>query len=278
MNRLVFAILVLAPAAAVAEPAVEDDGLCEEHVTDPVALAWRESGIDAPRSACLHADLGVTLGGRMVLDTDNFYGSLVGTTVASARFLESDQLEWGFALRLLDLTFVQNAVLKVDEVGYGPISAHVAYGSRGRIFKVPRRSAYYARVELPFTRSRLDGSTGALQLGVADTWRLTARIRFYSHAAALAWYASSTSGRDFRTAIMGAADVGYAPVHWLGLTAGLDVQLGYFGYDAPVMAVHGSAHWRVKGLWRVELAAGTPLLGDERADLHVNLGLRRDLD
>lgn len=261
-----------------AATADDDDGLCADHIYDPPAVPWRESGVDAPRAACRHADLGLTLLGRMVLDPDDFYGTLGGGATLSVRLIDGDHLEWGFALRALEATFVQNAVLKVDELGYGPVQAHLGYATLGRAFGVPRRSFHYVRAELPFTRSRLDGSSGALQLGHASTWLLTSRLQFHGHAALLGWYASSTSGRDTRASLTAAADVGWLATGWLTVFAGGDAQLGWYGWTEPVLAARAGAHWRIKGLWRADLAAGRPLLGAERADLHVTLGVRRDLD
>jgi hypothetical protein len=136
----------------------------------------------------------------------------------------------------------------------------------------------YARLEMPFTRSRLDGSTGALQLGAAATWHAAPRLRVHGHAALLGWYASSTSGRDGRAALMTSADAAYRAIRWLSLFAGADVQIGWYGWGLDHVAVRAGSHWRVKGLWRAELAAGVPLAGTERTDLAFSLGVRRDLD
>lgn len=274
------ALLVVLAMTATAHAQEEDDGLCADHVMDPPALAWRESGVDAPRPACLHADVALTGGARVILAEDDFYGSIAGGATLAVRLLESDRLEWGFNLRVLDGTFVQNAVLKVSDLGYGPLGGHLALATRGRAFGVPRRSAHYLRLELPFTRSRLDGSSGAAQLGHASTWLLTPTIQFHGHAALLGWYASSTSGRDARSSLTASADAGWLAISWLTLFAGGDAQLGWYGWGTPVLAARVGLHARIKGLWRFDLAAGRPLLGtdDERADVHVNLGLRRDLD
>lgn len=274
MKRVLLALVAMTSIAH----AQEDDGLCADHVMDPPALAWRESGVDATRPACLHADLGLTLGARIVLDEDNFYGSIAGGATIAVRSLESDRFEWGISLRALDGVFVQNAVLKVTDLGYGPLGAHVAVATRGRAFGVPRRSAHYLRLELPYTRSRLDGSSGAAQLGHASTWLLTGKLQFHGHVALLGWYASSTAGRDARSSLSASADVGWLAISWMTVFAGGDAQLGWYGWTSPVLAARLGLHARVKGLWRVETALGRPLLGDERADFHFNLGLRRDLD
>lgn len=281
MSRTLILLAIVATAApALAQPAGEPlaGEPCQEHVDDPVALPWREGGVDALRGGCLHADLAVRLGGRATIDTPELYGTLASDLVVAARFVEGGRVEWGVGLRVVDFTFVQNAVIAVDELGYGPVSAHVALGGRAALAGRPLRTAAFARLELPFTRSRLDGSSGAAQLGAAATWLVGPRLRLHGRAAALGWYASSTSGRDGRLAAALSVDAGWRPVHWLGLFAGSDVQVGWYGLGLDHVAVRLGGHWRVKGLWRVEAAVGRPLVGSERTDVAVGLGVRRDLD
>ncbi len=280
-GAVVLAAVVLAATVAVVTPASAEpvaDAVCAEHVDDPVAVPWRDSGVDATRGGCLHADVSARLGGHALIDTPGFYGTVGGDLTVAARFVESNRLEWGFGLRVVDAVVVQNAVFTVDELGYGPISAHLALGGASVLAGKPLRGAVYARLEAPFTRSRLDGSSGALQLGGAATWRLAPRWRAHGHVAALGWYASSTSGRDGRAAAATSADLGWRPRGWLGLFLGADLQVGWYGWGLDHLAVRSGAHWRVKGLWRVELAAGRPLLGAERTDLGFGLAVRRDLD
>ncbi len=281
MSRLSLALalalaLALPPAVAAADETAAQ--ACEDHIDDPLPMGWRESGIDAPRSGCLHADVGADLSGRALIDTPDFYGTLGGDLTLRVRITDSDHFEWGFALRALDAVFVQNAVLTVDELGYGPISAHAALGGRHTLGGKPLARAFYARLEAPFTRSRLDGSSGALQLGAAGTWLVAEFVRLHGHASALGWYASSNGGRDGRAAVGSSIDVSVRLYGWLSVSGGADVQLGWYGVGLDHVAVRAGAHWRVKGLWRTQLVAGLPLAGAERTDVAFSLGVRRDLD
>ncbi len=210
MRLLRFVSCLALAAVASGSASVASADPCEDHIDDPVAVPWRESGVDAPRGGCLHADVGASVRGHALIDTPDFYGTIAGELVLAIRLLESDRLEWGFSLRALDGIFVQNAVLAVDEVGYGPIFGHIALGSRGERAGKALARARYARAELPFTRSRLDGSSGALQLGVAETWHVRSSLRVHLHGAVLGWYASSNTGRDGRAAVMTSADVACA--------------------------------------------------------------------
>ncbi len=277
VSRLVLGVVLVAGGVGVVS-ADELSDPCEDHVDDPIALPWRESGVDAARGGCLHADVGAALRGRALIATDDFYGTIGGELTLAVRLLESDRLEWGFALRVLDGLFVQNAVLSTEELAYGPVTGHIAFGQRGARAGKALARALYARLELPFTRSRLDGSSGALQLGVAETWHVHRFVRVHLHGALLGWYASAATGRDGRAALMTSADGALTVTSWLSLFAGLDAQLGWYGWGLDHVAARTGAHWRVKGLWRLQLAAGLPLAGEERQDLVFTLAVRRDLD
>lgn len=276
-RRLLPALVVLG-ASTPAAADLEASAPCAEHIDDPVTLPWRDSGIDGGRGGCLHADVAVRLGARALVDTPDFYGTLGGDATVQIRLLEEWGLEWGFSLRAIDAVFVQNAVLAVDELGYGPLGAHVAWGGDGVLAGRPFVRALHARVEVPFTRSRLDSSSGGLLVGAGVTWLLAPRVRLHGHAGALGWYASSTSGRTGRAAAQASVDLTARPVRWLALFAGADVQAGWYGWGLDHLALRGGGHWRVKGLWRVELAAGLPVAGAERMDVAGVLSVRRDLD
>jgi hypothetical protein len=268
--------VALAAAPATAEPLA--GAPCEEHIDDPVPLPWREGGVDAPRGACLHAELSARLGGHALIDTPGFYGTLGGELTLAARVVESSWLEWGLGLRLLDGVFVQNAVLSVTELGYGPVSAHVAIGADGSLAGRRARRAAYVRADVPFTRASLDSHSGALQLGVAETLMLGPRLRLHAHVAVLGWYGASTGGRVTRASVSGSLDAAWRPIRWMTLLAGADVQGGWYGLGLDHVAARVATHWRVRGLWRAEFAAGLPLAGAERTDLGFALGVRRDLD
>jgi hypothetical protein len=94
----------------------------------------------------------------------------------------------------------------------------------------------------------------------------------------LGWYASSSTGSTTRGAAALSADLSWRVIRWLSVTAGADVQLGWYGAGLDHVALRAGAHWRVKGPWRAEVAAGLPLLGAERQNFAVTLGVRRDLD
>jgi len=267
---------VVAPAAATADATTPD--VCDDPIDEPVAVGWRAAGADLARGACLQADVGLGLAGRALIDTPDFYGTLGGDASFLVRVVEGRQVEWGLGLRAVDVAFVQNAVWKLTDAGYGPVMAQVAYGDRSRLGGRALARALSARVAVPFTQSRLDGSSGALQLAALATWQARSRLRLHGRAMLLGWYGASVTGSSVRGAVALSTDVSWRALGWLTPTAGVDVQLGWYGAGLDHVAVRAGAHWRVKGPWRAQAAAGRPLAGAERQDVAITLGVRRDLD
>lgn len=270
--------LIAAILAALARAAAAEPGVCDDPVDEPVAVAWREAGADVARGACLQPDVGVRLGGRALIDTPAFYGTLGGDATFDVRFVEGRHVEWGLGLRMVDVGFVQNAVWKITGAGYGPVSAHAAYGDRARLGGRPLARALAVRLALPYTESRLDGSSGSLQLAALATWQVRPRLRLHARAMALGWYSAATTGSTSRAALALSADASWRAIHWLTPTAGVDAQVGWYGAGLDHVALRLGAHWRVKGPWRAQAAAGRPLVGAERQDVAITLGVRRDLD
>jgi hypothetical protein len=181
-------------------------------------------------------------------------------------------------VRLLDGLVYADGELDTDDAGYGPVSAHLALGGDTALGGRPVAAAAYLRAELPYTRSRLDGSSGGVQLGGAATWALRSRTRLHARVAILAAYTSVSGERDGQLAGLASFDATWRAVSWLGLSAGVDVQTGWYGLGLDHVAARASAHWRVQGPWRVELAGGLPLAGDEPTALAFDVSMRRDLD
>ena len=275
MTRVVILLAILAASAPAAADAPD---VCDDPIDEPIAVAWRDVAADATRGACLQPDVALRLGGRMLIDEPDFYGTLGGDATFLARFVEGSHYEWGLGLRIADLAFVQNAVWKLTDASYGPVIAQGAYGDRATLGGRALARAIAVRLELPFTQSRIEGSSGALQLAAVATWHARATLRVHARAMVLGWYGASAGGTSTRGAVAVSADVSWRAVGWLTPTAGVDAQLGWYGVGLDHVAVRAGAHWRVKGPWRVEVAAGVPLVGAERQDLAITLGVRRDLD
>ena len=173
---------------------------------------------------------------------------------------------------------MQNAVWKRVEPSYGPVVAHGALGTATTLAGRPVRLAVVAQAALPYTRSTVAGSTGALQLGAVATWHARARLRVHARAAALGWYGAAVTGTSTRAAGLVALDASWRARRWLSAELGVDVQGGWYGVGLDHVAVRAAAHWRVVGPWRVAVGVGAPVVGAERQDLAATVGVRRDLD
>ena len=274
--RSLAALAAVAAIVAGVDPAGADP--CDEPIDEPIAVGWRDAAFDAGRSACLHTDVAFTARGRALVDTDGFYGTLGGDAAIAARFVEGTRWEWGLAARAVDVAFIQNAVWTLVEPSYGPLTLHGAHGRALTLAGRPARWAAVATVELPYTRSAVTGSAGAIQLAGVMTWAVRPRLRLHGRVAALGWYARAETGTTGRAAAAVAVDASWRGPAWMTFHLGLDLQAGWYRDGLDHLAVRAGAHWRVRGPWRAGLAAGTPLVGVERQDLAATLGVRRDLD
>lgn len=286
MRRVGIVVASLATVAALAGSAAAqyefDDTLgendpCTDPIDEPQAVAWREHAMDLARGACVNGEAGARVAGRLILDEPEFYGTAGGDLTIETAFVESDRFEWGLGFRAVDVAFVQNAVWKKTEVSYGPLSAHGAASRRTTLRGRPLVQSVVVRLALPFTESRLDSTSGALQVQGLATWQVRTRTRLHARAMLLGWY-----GESLRTSTRGALAVAFdgswRANRWLALTGGVDVQTGWHGLGLDHVAARGGVRWRVRGNWRAELGVGLPLLGTERQLVAGTFAVRRDLD
>ena len=263
----------LAPGVA----AADDADACSAPLADPVALAWRDTGVDGGRGACARPGASLVLGGRALVDTPAFYGTLAGDVTVSLR-LADGPIEWLVAARAPAVTFVQNAVLAATTVGYGPVTVGAMIGDRARLRGRPLRWAVAARVDLPFTEDRLGSTRAAGQLAALATWPVASGWRLHGRLAVVAARTWSELGGDGRAAGAATVDVTRAVARRrLFVGAGIDGQLGWYGPGLDHLAVRAGAQLRVTGAWRTTLAVGLPVAGAERTDLGFALGVSRDL-
>ncbi|HEY5950322.1 MAG TPA: hypothetical protein VIV40_32735, partial [Kofleriaceae bacterium] len=113
-------LVLLACARALASP-------CDEAVIDPIVTPVRDIDLDAQRSACLRQDVSLRLLGHALIDTPGFHGELGGNFALAGHFLARRDLELSAQLRVVDFTFVQNAVNKATNTGFGPLVIGAAY-------------------------------------------------------------------------------------------------------------------------------------------------------
>lgn len=271
--RVVAAALALGAAAPVAA-----DGVCGDAIDQPIAVPWRDAGFDAAPGACPVADVALAVRGRALIDTPAFYGTLGGDATLAVRQRAGAHVAWGLAARAIDVTFIQNAVWTIVAPTVGPLVAHGSYGVDLRLADRPLRLAALGQLALPFTRTDVDGSTGAAQLAGLASWRAGARWRAHARVAALGWYGRAVTGTSTRAAALAAIDLGWRARRRLSLDVGVDAQLGWYRGGLDHLAVRVGAAWRLARCWRLGVAAGAPLAGVERQDAAVTLGVARDLE
>ena len=271
MRRIAIALalaLVLAVAPAAAEP-------CPAQ-RDPVPVGVRDAAFDAERGACLGGELSARVVGLAVLDTADFYGTLGGGLVLAGRLLVRDRLELGVAARAVDYTFAQDAVVKANDIRFGPVIVHAAIGGDIAMQRPARWAAVLTWV-LPLTTGDMDLIETAGQAAVVASMHVSPRWTAHTRAAALAGLASSEAGTTTRAAFVVGADAIVAATSWLSIGLGADAQAGWRGgFDHLLVRLGFRA--RLGARWRLELGAGAPLAGEERATAAVTLGVARALD
>lgn len=248
---------------------------CGSPLADPVALPWRTTGVDAGRGACLRPGAALAIGGRALIDTPGFYGSLGADAEVSAR-VTLGGVEWLAAARG-SIGFVQNAVLKATEPGYGPLTVGATIGRDRRWRDRPLRLGLTTRVELPGTERRLGSSRVGGQLAALVTWRPTSRWFLHARLGVIGertWSALDASGRA--GGLVGADVARGLGGGRLFVGVGVDTQLGWYRAGLDHLAARVGVGVAIAGGWRTSLAVGLPVVGAERTDLAFVVVVTRD--
>jgi hypothetical protein len=273
--KRVLAILTLLGGVAAADPAAVTEGdPCVDSVGDPAATPIRDVGLDMQRSACLRSELSAAVTTHALIDTPGFRGMLGGDFGIAGRLVVRADLELGVRLRIVDYTFVQNAVNKVTETRYGPLGFGAAYGTR----LGPRgRLAVVLAGELPYTRDDMDTTHAGGELTGVVTGELASRWLLHARLGAVGAIASSTGGTLYRLGLRAGADLAWRVLRRLTFLGGVETQAGWNGGLDTVMLRTG-VHFRPTGAWRGVIGIGAPLGGNERTNAILDLGIARDLD
>lgn len=256
---------LLIPATAAAEP----HALCASGDYEPASVALRDTGIDASRSACTRSAIRFRTRGLAEIDTGDFFGTLSTSLFATARWLLPAGLELETSARIVDYRFAQNAVLTDDEIAAGPIIIGVGQGRPARRFGRAAMWAPRLRFELPLTQTSLDATPFSASPSATLTLVWSDATRVHTRAALLLWLARGATGLDSRFAAAVSADVSWRR-GWLTLTGGAEAQAGWHE-DFDHLLVRGAV--RAGGDIGVDLAAGAPLVGAERINGVVTLGV-----
>jgi hypothetical protein len=254
---------------------------CADAIEDPIATPLHDA--DLQRGACLRSELTAGVNGHALIDTPNFHGVIGGDLAIGARMhfahdgstFVPRHYELGAFLRVADYQFAQTAVNKATEAGIGPLVVSVAY----RVpFADSARLALVSMYELPYTRiTDLDTQQSTAQLALAFTGELAASWRLHARMGYVMMTASSDGGETRRFGLRAGFDLAWHPKRHWAVIAGTDAEAGWRDGFSTLL-VRGGISWRPRGgAYRLQLAGGAPLGGDEPTTAIAYLGLARDL-
>jgi hypothetical protein len=263
---LIIAVVVaVGPALARADESAIALEPCDSAVIDPIVTPVRDVDLDAQRSACLRQELSARVLGHALIDTPGFHGVLGGDLALAARLAVRDSIELSAQLRVVDFAFVQNAVNKTTNAGFGPLVVGAAYGFT--------RTALVAQLELPYTRDdmatlRISGALGAVYTGP-----LTTTLVLHARLGVLGMHAESLAGSTNRLALRAGGDLAWHLRTRLALQAGADISAGWYGGFDHVL-LRAGVHWQLSRTdWRLRAGIGAPLGGSERTNAVVDLAI-----
>lgn len=252
--------------ALLAETAAADP--CRGMHGDPIATPLRDASLDAQRGACLRGELAATLTAQALIDTPAFRGLLGGDVALSYRAKVGARLELGARAHLVDYTFAQNAVTKVNDLAFGPLVTTAVL----RFDQL----ALVAALEVPYTRDDRETVRTGGQLALVTTNMLASRWLVHGRLGTVAAYATSSGGSTRHLVLQAGADL-VRRGNRIALHAGAELQAGwYVGLDTVL--VRAGLTWAPGGgAWLVRIGAGVPLGGDDRTNAVVTLGVAREI-
>lgn len=264
------AILAFAALLRPALAAADGGDPCADAVLDPIVTPVRDAELDAQRAACVRQELSARVLGHALVDPPGFHGVLGGDLSFGARIALSRRFEVSAQLRVIDFTFVQNAVNKVTHTGFGPLvlgaaaTDWIASGARGGLV---------AQLELPCSRDDMDTLHASAQLSAVLSGRLAPALVLHARLGAHGMHAESEAGSTHRLALRAGSDLAWQVRRSLALQAGADISAGWQRGLDFVLARAG-VHWRVsRGDWRLRAGLGLPLGGSERTNAILDLAV-----
>ncbi|HUH04783.1 MAG TPA: hypothetical protein VML75_22455 [Kofleriaceae bacterium] len=264
-------LLLLAQLASVAraDPCEDQGG------HGPARAPVRDTGLDVARPVCPEDAVFVDLRGYALVDTDDFYGTLSASALVGLR-VRRERLELEGGARVLDYRFAQNAVVTARELAIGPVWLALTRVHPARLLGRGAAWSWTGRLEVPGSDLGYGITTGAAAVSLQGVVILGEGLQLLGRMAALGWLAAPIDDPEARGAVAAALDFGWRPGARVGLTAGAEVQGGWYGASLDHLLVRGGGSLRL-GRFRLELAIASPLAGAERTDLVIVLGLARSL-
>lgn len=269
MRAVALALLIAALSPALAHADAADDP-CTAAVIDPAVTPVRDIELDAQRSACVRQEVFTRVLGHALVDAEGFHGVLGGNLTFGGRLVLRESFEVSAQLRVIDYTYVQNAVNKVTNTAFGPI---ILGGAATRPFASATRGALAGQLELPYTRDPMDTRHASGQLAALVTTRLAPSWFLHGRAGMLGMYASSLAGSESWFAVRGGSDVVWQFCRCAAVLAGAEVSAGWRGGFDHVL-VRAGVHWNMHASdWRLRAGVGAPIGGDERTNAVLDIAI-----
>lgn len=264
----VLAIVLSSSPAAHAEPRP-----CSP-LLEPAQVSVRESGFDISRAACASARYQLGARSFALIDTPGYYGTLAGSIFFDWSTVHLSGFELGLGARLLDARFVQSAVLPMAELSAGPLRAWALRPRDTTILGWSATVAHSLLIDIPYTNFSLDEGSMSATPALLVTLRPTSDLHWHNRVAALLWAVWPESGPDRRLALALSSDAALRVASWLSMTAGLEVQGGWYGLGLDHALVRGGVRFGWAEEHAIEISGGSAPLGEERADLTLFIGYR----
>ena len=254
------------------------EGPCADPLLRPLAPPVRDSGLDHTATPCLGRELSVRARGAALLDTPELYGTLAGSLLIDLRLRPLPRLELTLGARAIDHRFAQNAVVDESETAIGPLSLAAAVElDRRTLAGRALHLGWALRFDVPYTDSGSDVPVAAASPQLTAAWAAGRRLVGHARLAALLWLARPPDDVQTRRAAALSTDWVFAPARVIAIGLGAEVQTGWYGGGLDHLLVRGGVRVPLGCETRLELSGAAPLLGEERTDVLVLLGLTRDL-
>jgi hypothetical protein len=257
---VVVGVLALAPGRALADPCAADPGAI---ATGPLQLGFFDGDVARPRRACPRSEVGMSFGGRALIDSRNFYGTVGAGLLFGGSYRYSEEGEVFAAIEAVQVRFVQSAVFKTTRLGLGDTSIGAAH----RVVDLGGATvAATGRLTLPTAVGLYENAWPfAVDLGAAFAWRPASRLGIHGHVGFIGAAAMGRGDPAPRLGVQALAGVDFRVFEWLALVLDVGSQHGWAAAVDQVTVAPGlrAALGRRFGL---EVGAMVPVAGATRAD------------
>ena len=186
-------------------------------------------------------------------------------------------VELSAGVRVIDYRFTYDSILRDDEANVGPVYVSALRSTRSSWFGRPVAVGHALRFELPLTSSETDATVVAAAPSFHVRMPLGPSIAVHGRAIALLWAALPDAGPDTRAALGLGSQAVAAVTDWLAVSAGLDLQGGWYGRGLDHLAGRAGLRVQAGRGHVVEAATLAPLVGEEVHDLAFVLGVSLSL-